>query len=167
MPNPIAQRLSEHLRTLIVAIATVAVLVLMAVTQLPGDARAETGSEGQSPFAIYVPKPGGLTIGFSGFSEPQSFVDAVPFRVLSISVFDNATQRFYVYIPGAPERVNTLTRENFSSQSIVFIRRHSADVGGAPAGTTFVPEPFAAQVARSAAAPAGQPGSPSEAAPAG
>src|SRR5690606_20404318 len=77
------------------------------------------------------------------------------------------TQRFYVYIPGAPERVNTLTRENFSSQSIVFIRRHSADVGGAPAGTTFVPEPFAAQVARSAAAPARQPGSPSEAAPAG
>ena len=132
MPNPIGSRLSEHIRPLIAAIATIAVLVLMAVSQLPGDARAETGADAPSPFAIFVPEPGGITIGFSGFNDPQAFADSVPFRVLSVSVFDSATQRFNVYIPGAPARVNTLTRENFNSQSIVFIRRHSADIGGAP-----------------------------------
>ena len=82
------------------------------------DPCADTESADQ-PRALPVPPPGGFTAGIAGTSDLEALVAAQTFDVVSVWVFDLATQDFLLHIPGAPEWVNSLNSESLSADSVV------------------------------------------------
>ncbi len=70
-----------------------------------------------------LPPPGGLALGLAGTGDPAALAAAQPFEVESVSVLDIPTQRFLVYIPGAPPLVNSLTAANLRPDSVATLRR--------------------------------------------
>lgn len=86
------------------SLAAAALAVLLLVGALATSAQAQT-----APNVAPTPPAGGLTQVIAGTTDIQSLIDAQPFVVESVWRFDIATQRFQVYIPGAPTFVNTLT----------------------------------------------------------
>lgn len=83
-----------------------------------------------------VPAPGALTVGIAGTSSPSMLAAAQSFDVAAIIVHEVSTQAFLVFIPGAPDRVNTLTDANLNPDSVVWIRRaEAASLALPPAGT--------------------------------
>jgi hypothetical protein len=104
--------------------AALLALTLLAVPGPDQTARAAT-EPGATFFA--VPPPGGAVQGVAGTSDPAALANAQLFDVLSISTFDVLSQQFFIYIPGAPAVVNTLTSSNLKSDSIVWLRRNAAD----------------------------------------
>ena len=91
--------------------------------------------------ALRTPPSGGLTFGLSGTTDPAALVAAQPFDVESVFTLDVQTQQFLRYIPGAPERVNTLAGDHLRPDSVVTIRRRATDAGSASlaAGATNLP----------------------------
>ena len=126
---------SESIRRSSVAIlalplvSLVTALVLLSV--VPNDVAFAAA---EPPTVFSVPPSGGAVQGFSGTGDPAALAAAQHFDVLSISAFDVEKQRFYVYIPGAPGLVNTLTRATLSPNSIVWVRRDPTD-------TRFIAQP--------------------------
>ena len=86
-----------------------------------------------------MPPPGGLTFGLSGTTDPAALVAAQPFDVESAFILDVRTQQFLRYIPGAPERINTLTADSLRPDSVVTIRRRATDVGTATLAAPGLP----------------------------
>ncbi|NIR58617.1 MAG: hypothetical protein GWO02_03415, partial [Gammaproteobacteria bacterium] len=70
-----------------------------------------------------APPAGGLTQGVAGTNDPGALVDAQPFGVATVSLLDVPTQRWLVYVPGAPALVNTLHSGWLAPTSVVTIRR--------------------------------------------
>jgi len=83
-----------------------------------------------------TPAEGGLTQGIAGTSDPVLLADSQPFEVESISVLEVESQRFLIYIPGAPDLVNSLTSSTLRADAVVTIRRIGATPPPGPAPTT-------------------------------
>ena len=92
------------------------------------------------PNVFPVPAAGGLTIGPSGTADPGDLAAAQLFDVQSVSAWDVAAQRWWVYIPGAPERVNAASVGKFQRDSFTWIKRRAGT--GAPTGVS-APDSFA------------------------
>ena len=112
--------------------------------QLMSARSAEVGDssvEAHEPPAVSildVPVAGGLTIGAAGLGDPAAVAEAQPFKVVTISTFDPATQQWLVYIPGAPAVANSLGSDDLEADSIVIVRRagdRPADLPAPPAAT--------------------------------
>ena len=89
--------------------------------------------------ALRVPPPGGLTFGLSGTTDPAALVAAQPFDVESAFMLEVQTEQFLRYIPGAPERINTLTANRLRPDSVVTIRRRATDEGAATLAAPGLP----------------------------
>lgn len=123
-------RMIRQLRRLAVALSTSAAVLIAGVLTPDGTVSAESGTQAvaaeASAAVLLVPPPAGITLGFSGVSNPAEFVDAQPFSIQSLAAFDIATQSWRTYVPGAPSFANSLTSENLTPESIIFARRTSA-----------------------------------------
>ncbi|MEX2373361.1 MAG: hypothetical protein WD800_06110 [Dehalococcoidia bacterium] len=84
-----------------------------------------------TPRVLESPSVGGLTQGVSGTTDPRFLVQAQPFAVESVSYFHVDSQQWLVYVPGAPESVNTLRQGHMRVNSIVSVRR-GPDVAAPP-----------------------------------
>ena len=84
-------------------------------------------SEAAGP-SLTVPAPGRITATVSADQDLDSFVASLPFVARSVSLFDIETQRFLVFIPGAPEAVNLASREAYEAGSIVWVLRSATDL---------------------------------------
>lgn len=105
---------------LAVAIALLATLVAAQITSTSGSAASiATG-------VLPIPRPNGMTVGFAGTSNPETFAEAQPFEVASVSMFHVATQSWTTYVPGAPGFANTLTGKILRADDIVFAKRTGA-----------------------------------------
>ena len=71
---------------------------------------------------LSAPPGGGLTQGVSGTNDPATLATAQPFEVRSVSMFHVPSQRWLVYIDGAPAAASTLVRGLLQPDSIVTIR---------------------------------------------
>ena len=121
--------MSRKLRRLALSLITSAALLgIAALTPGAAGHAAESVAAVRTPepALLPVPRAAGITIGYSGTTQPQALVAAQPFNVLSLSVFDVATQRWHVFVPGAPAFANTLTSSNLTPESIVFAKRTNA-----------------------------------------
>ena len=94
-----------------------------------------------APLALRVPPASGLTQGRSGTNDPAALAAAQPFEARALSMFHVPSQQWLVYIPGAPERVNTLWRGLLQPDSIVTIRAGAVTPGLVPAAPTSTPTP--------------------------
>ncbi len=73
-----------------------------------------------APGVAPVPPPDGLTSVVAGTSDLARLVEAQQFAVAAVWLFDVASQRFLVYVVGAPDFASTLTA--LSPCSIVTFR---------------------------------------------
>ena len=73
--------------------------------------------------ALPVTPRGGLTVGLAGSHHLTDVITAQPFAVESIYAWDVASQGWFTYIKGAPALLNSLTDDNLSANSPVFMRR--------------------------------------------
>ncbi|MEX2376309.1 MAG: CAP domain-containing protein, partial [Dehalococcoidia bacterium] len=83
--------------------------------------------------ALPVPPPGGLALGLAGTNDPARLVAQQSFEVASIFVLDVPTQRWLVYVPGAPAMVSSLRVGLLREDSIVTVRRAMGPVVSSPA----------------------------------
>jgi len=130
-----------HLRTTYVALLSLLLAVLMVSTgslfaPLVEGPLLDPPAPGH---ALRMPPPGGLTLGLSGTTDPAVLVDAQPFEVESVFVLDVQSQQFLRYIPGAPERINTLTAAHLRPDSVVTVRRRAQSEGGGAALASGAP----------------------------
>src|SRR5690606_8880621 len=51
---------------------------------------------------LQTPPPGTWTVGFAWSDSFTTLLASIPFEATSLAIFDNDTQEFTVYIPGAP-----------------------------------------------------------------
>lgn len=86
-----------------------------------------------------TPPAGGVTAGFAETTDPDAIVEAMPFEVHSISVFDLDEQRFHTFVPGAPDHVNAGSEAYFGDASIVWVRRADGAGGGSVSGAALSP----------------------------
>lgn len=89
-----------------------------------------------TPNVFVTPPVGGLTYGFSGTTDPRFLAQAQSFTTATISYFHVGSQRWLVYVPGAPEYVNSLRQGMMGVNSIVYIRRGADDPNPPPSSTT-------------------------------
>ena len=94
------------------------------------------------PQRFEVPPGDGLTLGISGTTIPQALAASQFFNSSSMNVWNIGRQRYLTYIPGAPERVNTLTAANLQVTDIVWLKA----LGGATGGSLLVGTPFVARL---------------------
>ena len=76
-----------------------------------------------TPNVLATPPVGGLTQGVSGTTDPRFLVQAQDFTVESVSYFHVPSQQWLVYIPGAPDVVQTLLQGQMRVDSVVSVRR--------------------------------------------
>jgi len=86
--------------------------------------------------ALPAPPTGGLTQGVSATNDPARLAAAQPFPVESISLLDVGSQRWLVFIPGAPAIASTLSSGHLAVGSIVTVK---AAAGAAPPPPTASP----------------------------
>lgn len=112
------------------ALAAIATIVAAALSLNVGQAQeaveAAPQPVPQEPQSLVTPPPGGLTLGFAGTTSPLAVIEAQPFGVAGITVIDRATQQFLVYIPGAPDFVNSLNDQTLTPDAVVIVRRDDA-----------------------------------------
>lgn len=75
------------------------------------------------PQQLVVPPPGGLTLGFAGTTSPQAVLEAQGFEVVSMTVIDRESQQYFVFIPGGPDFVQTLSESTLAPDDVVILRR--------------------------------------------
>ncbi len=113
-----------------VGLATLALLACLAAFVAVEDRAA---AQPAPPTArLETPPPGKWTVGFAWSDRFSTLVASIPFETNSIAIFDNGTQEFTVYIPGAPARVNAEASEMLEVGSIIWVRRAEAGIAGAP-----------------------------------
>jgi len=101
----------------------------------PTDRSAATGMPASgtvpashSALVLPVPAPGTLTVGMSGVSSLTAFLAAQEFSPISVTMFDVKTQRFRVFVPGAPNSLNSLSPdEALPSDAVLWLRRSHSD----------------------------------------
>jgi 3D (Asp-Asp-Asp) domain-containing protein len=76
-----------------------------------------------TPNTLALPPVGGLTQGVAGTTDPRFLALAQPFAVESVSYFHVPSQRWLVYLPGAPDLANSLRQGQLRLDSIVTVRR--------------------------------------------
>jgi len=76
-----------------------------------------------TPKVLPTPPIGGLTQGVSGTTDPRFLVQAQDFTAESVSYFHVPSQQWLVYIPGAPDSVQTLLQGQMLVDSVVSVRR--------------------------------------------
>ena len=69
-----------------------------------------------------APPPGGWTLGVSGTNDPAVLAAAQPFAVRMVALRHVPSQRWLMYIPGALDVAQTLTRGLLQPHSIVWLR---------------------------------------------
>lgn len=135
-----------------IPLAAVAVigLLMMAALNVSGSpvalAQLPDGQHAQRALPLlYVPPPGGLTLGVADLSDPETLTRSLPFKVESLAIFDNSLGRFFVYIPGAPARVNVDAVSRMRGELPVIMRRRADDTSIAPAFVALTVEGPAAE----------------------
>ncbi len=116
-------RALRRARPLSLLAASLLALALFVPALLVPALQSEPSAVRAAPVPLAVPPTGGLTQGVSGTSDPLALIDAQEFEVQSLWVLDAARQRWFAYVPGAPDHVNTLTPERLRDDSIVTARR--------------------------------------------
>lgn len=106
---------------------------------LPGPAAA-TSTAG-APSVLAAPPLGGTVAGVAGTGDLAALVTAQPFAVESISVWDTSSQRWMIYISGAPQFVSTLRTGLLASESVIFVRRSAVPGAGPVAASALAPAP--------------------------
>lgn len=76
-----------------------------------------------TPNELTAPPVGGVTQGVSGTTDPRFLVQAQPFVVESVAYFHVGSQRWLVYLPGAPDHVQSLQQGQLRVDSVVSVRR--------------------------------------------
>lgn len=76
-----------------------------------------------TPNVLATPPIGGLTQGISGTTDPRFLVMAQDFTAESVSYFHVPSQQWLVYIPGAPDPIQTLLQGQMRVDSVVSVRR--------------------------------------------
>lgn len=82
-----------------------------------------TAPPASSPRAFVTPPPGGVTVGIAGTTSISEIIEAQRFEVASLTVLDISSQRFLLYVPGAPADENTLRDGRFAPTDIVLVGR--------------------------------------------
>lgn len=100
---------------------------------------AASSAPGGTPRRLPVPSRGGLTQGVAGTSNIPALIAAQPFAVELVMALDVPSQRWLVYIPGAPDWVNTLNAQTLRPDGVVTVRRSATLPDPAPAATTVAP----------------------------
>ncbi|MEZ4502015.1 MAG: hypothetical protein R3C39_05285 [Dehalococcoidia bacterium] len=75
-----------------------------------------------------APRPGGLVKGVAGTSDLAALAAGQSFDVESISVLDITAQTYRVFVPGAPDAVNTLQPDSVTPDTPVTLRRRATDL---------------------------------------
>lgn len=89
---------------------------------------------------LQTPPPGTWTVGFAWSDSFSTLVASIPFEATSLAIFDNDTQQFTVYIPGAPARVNAEAAAMLEVGSIIWVKRApSGALAGPPEDCDPVP----------------------------
>ncbi len=76
-----------------------------------------------TPNVLETPPVGGLTQGISGTTDPRFLVQAQEFTAESVSYFHVDSQQWLIYIPGAPDHIQTLQQGQLRTDSVVSVRR--------------------------------------------
>lgn len=125
-------------------------------------ARAEPRPVQGSGSALATPPTGGLTQGVSTTNDPGALAAAQPFAVETISMLDIPSQRWLVYIPGAPSLVSSLNSGSLAVGAVVTVKRAgstapptSTPAPGSGSGGGFTPAPPAPSTPGSVPGPAG------------
>ena len=93
-----------------------------------------------SPNQLATPPVGGFTQGVSGTTDPKFLVQAQAFTVQSVSYFHVGSQQWLVYLPGAPDHVQSLHQGQLRVDSVVSISR-APDDPNAPANSQSAGQP--------------------------
>ncbi len=107
-----------------------------------------------TPNRLVAPPVGGVTQGVSGTTDPRFLVEAQGFTVQSVAYFHVGSQQWLVYLPGAPDHVQSLQQGQLRVDSVVSVRRGADDPNRPPASEGPSGEP--AGEAPSGEAPAGE-----------
>jgi len=107
------------------------------------------------PRALDAPRPGGLTVGLAGSTTVEGLIQAQPFTVAGVLIFDTALQHFKSYMVGAPDFANTLSPAvSLEADSIVWLRRsYAEEANTAPRTPQDTPAPQAPSGSNLAAVP--------------
>lgn len=92
--------------------------------------------------ALATPPTGGLTQGVTTTNDPARLAAAQPFAVETISLLDIPSQRWLVYVPGAPAAVSSLNSGSLAVGAVVTIKRAGTappPATGTPSGGGFTP----------------------------
>jgi len=93
-----------------------------------------------TPNQLTTPPVGGLTQGISGTTDPRFLVQAQPFTVLSVAFFHVESQRWLIYLPGAPDHAQSLQQGQLRVNSVVSVSRGPDDPNRPTVtGPTFTP----------------------------
>ena len=114
------------MRSRLLVVATVAAVALSALIVQPAPAPAQQHAANVAP----VPPAGGLTTIVSGTDDMTALIEAQQFEVESVWVLDVATQRFLVFIPGAPAFASTL--KQLSASDVVSLKAVAASPAAPP-----------------------------------
>lgn len=125
-------------------------------------ARAEPRPVQGAGTALTAPPSGGLTQGVSTTNDPGALAAAQPFPVETISMLDIPSQRWLVYIPGAPAAVSSLNSGSLAVGAVVTVKRAGTSTPptstpgpGTGSGGGFTPAPPAPSTPGSVPGPAG------------
>ena len=81
---------------------------------------------------LQTPPPGTWTVGFSWADSFSTLLASIPFDATSLAIFDNDTQQFTVYIPGAPAPVNAEASAMLDVGSIIWVKRSESGAVASP-----------------------------------
>jgi photosystem II stability/assembly factor-like uncharacterized protein len=95
-------------RSRLVSVAIILAVTLVALLARPATLPAQEHGANVAP----VPPPGGLALIVSGTDDIAALIAAQKFEVAAVWMFDVATQRHLVFIPGGPAIASTLKQLN-------------------------------------------------------
>lgn len=120
--------------------AAAGVIALLACFSLFASAGGLASAQPAPEARLQTPPPGTWTVGFAWADSFSTLLASIPFEASSLAIFDNDTQQFSVYIPGAPTRVNADASAMLDVGSIIWVKRaESGALAGPPAGCDPVP----------------------------
>lgn len=85
-----------------------------------------------TPNRLVAPPIGGVTQGVSGTTDPKFLVQAQPFTVQSVAYFHVESQQWLIYLPGAPDHVQSLLQGQLRIDSVVSLKRAVDDPNQPP-----------------------------------
>ena len=115
-----------------IAPGSVVVLRRAGVLTAAGAPPAASLTVAGSPNRLVAPPVGGVTQGVSGTTDPKFLAQAQPFTVQSVSYFHVGSQHWLVYLPGAPDHVQSLLQGQLRVDSVVSVSRAPDDPNQPP-----------------------------------